>query len=49
MVMGLDRWIGVSWVCVCVWLCVLKPVLEVGGERDEKEYKRRNSKKKKKE
>ena len=22
-VMGLDRLIGVSWVCVCVWLCVL--------------------------
>ena len=22
-VMGLDRLISVSWVCVCVWLCVL--------------------------
>ena len=22
-VMGLDRLIGASWVCVCVWLCVL--------------------------
>ena len=30
-VMGLDRWIGVSWVCV------LKPMLEVTGEREEKE------------
>ena len=30
---------------VCVWLCVLKPVLEVEGEREEKEYKKRNSKK----
>ena len=34
-VMGLDRLIGVSWVCVCVALCV-KPVLEVEGEREEK-------------
>ena len=36
-VMGLDRWIGVSWVCVCVWgvLCV-ESVLEVEGEREEK-------------
>jgi len=23
-VIGLDRWIIVSWVYVCVWLCVLK-------------------------
>ena len=22
-VMGLNRLIGVSWVCVCVWLCML--------------------------
>ena len=36
-VMGLDRWIGVSWIFVCVWFCVLKPVLEVEGEREEKE------------
>ena len=36
-VMGLDRWIGVSWISVCVWFCVLKPVLEVEGEREEKE------------
>ena len=36
-VMGLDRWIGVSWVSVCVWLYVFKPVLEVEGEREEKE------------
>ena len=33
---------------VCVWLCVLKPVLEVEGERGEKELKKRNSKKKNK-
>ena len=32
---------------VCVWLYVLKPVLEVEGEREEKEKKKRNSKKKK--
>ena len=31
---------------LCVWLCVLKPVLEVEGERKEKEKKKRNSKKK---
>ena len=43
-VMGLDRLIGVSWVCVCGALCV-KPVLEVEGEREEKEEKKRNSKK----
>ena len=42
-VMGLDRWIVVSWVSVCVWLCVLKSVLEVEGEREEKEKKKRNS------
>ena len=35
--MGLDRSIGVSWACVWVGLCVLKPVLEVEGEREEKE------------
>ena len=34
-VMGLDRLIGVSWVYVCVALCV-EPVLEVEGERVEK-------------
>ena len=34
-VMGLDRLIGVSWVCVCVALCV-ESVLEVEGEREEK-------------
>ena len=34
-VMGLNRLIGVSWVCVCVALCV-KPMLEVEGEREEK-------------
>ena len=45
--MGLDRWIGVSWICVCVWFCVLKSVLEVEGDREEKEYKKRNSKKRK--
>ena len=28
---------------LCVWLCVLKPVLEVEGEREEKEKKKRNS------
>ena len=44
-VMGLDRLIGVSWVFVCVALCV-EPVLEVEGEREEKEKKKRNSKKK---
>ena len=33
---------------LCVWLCVLKPVLEVEGEREEKEKKKRNSLKKKK-
>ena len=27
---------------LCVWLCVLKPVLEVEGEREEKEKKKRN-------
>ena len=32
-VMGLDRLIGVSWVCVCVALCV-EPVLEVERERE---------------
>ena len=31
---------------LCVWLCVLKPVLEVEGEREEKEKKKINSKKK---
>ena len=31
-VMGLDRLIGVSWVCVCVALCV-EPVLEVEREK----------------
>ena len=38
-VMSLDRWIGVSWVCVCVcvWLCVFKPMLKVEGERGENE------------
>ena len=41
-VMGLDRLIGVSWVCVCVGgggdaLCV-EPMLEVEGERKEKKY-----------
>ena len=35
--MGLDRLIGVSWVCVCVALCV-EPVLEVEGEREEKKW-----------
>ena len=44
-VMSLDRLIGVSWVFVCVALCV-EPVLEVEGEREEKEKKKRNSKKK---
>ena len=34
-VMGLNRLIGVSWVCVCVALYV-EPVLEVEGEREEK-------------
>ena len=36
-VVGLNRLIGVSWVCVCVrvTLCV-EPVLEVEGEREEK-------------
>ena len=36
-VMGLDRLIGVSLVCVCVCvaLCV-EPVLEVKGQRKEK-------------
>ena len=29
---------------LCVWLCVLKPMLEVTGEREENEYKKRNSK-----
>ena len=33
-VMGLDRLIGVSWVCVCVALCV-ESVLEVEREREE--------------
>ena len=36
-VMGLDWWISVSWVSLCVWFCVLKPVLEVEGEREENE------------
>ena len=44
-VMNLDRLICVSWVFVCVALCV-EPVLEVEGEREEKEKKKRNSKKK---
>ena len=37
--MGLDRWIGVSWVSMCVWLCVETgaSLLEVEGEREEKE------------
>ena len=34
-VMGLDKLIGVSWVSMCVALCV-EPVLEVEGEREEK-------------
>ena len=34
-VMGLNRLIGVSWVSVCVALCV-ELVLEVEGEREEK-------------
>ena len=44
-VMGLDRLIDVSWVyvCVCVALCV-EPVLEIEGERDEKEEKKRKIK-----
>ena len=44
-VMSLDRWIGGSVYhrSLCVWLCVLKPVLEVEGEREEKEKKKRNS------
>ena len=42
-VMGLDKLICVSWVCVCVALCV-KSMLEVVGEREEKEEKKRNSK-----
>ena len=33
-VMGLDKLIGVSWVSMCVALCV-EPVLEVEGEREE--------------
>ena len=37
--MGLDRWIVVSWVCVCVALCV---------ETGENEKKKRNNKKKNK-
>ena len=32
--MGLDKLIGVSWVSMCVALCV-EPVLEVEGEREE--------------
>ena len=44
-VMGLDRLIGVSWVFVCVALCV-EPMLEVEVEREEKEEKKKNSKKK---
>ena len=43
-VMGLDRLIGVSWVYMCVALCV-ELVLEVEGEREEKEEKERNNKK----
>ena len=34
-VMGLNRLIGVSWVSMCVALCV-EPMLEVEGEREEK-------------
>ena len=41
-VMGLNRLIGVSWVCVCVALCV-EPVLEVEGEREEKKKKQLES------
>ena len=44
---GLDRLIGVSWVSVCVALCV-ESVLEVEGEREENEEKKRKSVKKKK-
>ena len=33
--MGLNRLIGVSWVCVCVALCV-ELVLKVEGEKEEK-------------
>ena len=44
---GLDRLIGVSWVSVCVALCV-ESVLEVKGEREDNEEKKRKSKKKKK-
>ena len=44
---GLDRLIGVSWVSVCVALCV-ESVLEVEGEREDNEEKKRKSKKKKK-
>ena len=33
-VMGLDRLISASWVCVCVCVCVcVEPVPEVKGER----------------
>ena len=46
-VMGLDRLIGVSWVFVCVALCV-EPMREVEVEREEKEEKKKNSKKKNK-
>ena len=41
-VMGLNRLIGVSWVCVCVALCV-EPVLEVEGEREGKKKKQLES------
>ena len=33
-VMGLNRLIGVSWVCV--WVLCVEPVPEVEGEREEK-------------
>ena len=33
-VMGLNRLIGVSWVCV--WVLCVDPVPEVEGEREEK-------------
>ena len=36
-VMGLNRLIGVSWVCV--WLLCVEPVPKVKGEREEKKKK----------
>ena len=44
-VMGLDKLIGVSWVSMCVALCV-EPVLEVEGEREVGKPKKTKSEKK---